>query len=272
MFIVADIGSTKTRIARSHDLETFDEPIIYNTPHTYEEGIRTLIAHAQELASADSIERVMIGLPGVLNVDKRSLFNAPYLGGWNKYPIADDLEHALNTQVTLENDTALVGLGEATVGAGTGAAIMVYVTVSTGIGGVRIVNGLIDPSVYGFEMGHQYLFIDDQPKDLCDLISGSAVVEKYHVQPKELGKWAPVWHEFARHLAFGLHNTILHWSPNKIVLGGSMFKEIGISIDAVRTHLDEIMHIFPTLPEIVHSSLGDTGGLSGGLVRLKQLR
>ena len=272
MYIVADVGSTNTRIARSKDLDTFDEPLIYSTPHTYEEGIRTFIAHAQELAGTESIERIMIGLPGVLNTDKRSLFNAPYLGGWNKYPVADDLEHALHTAVTLENDTALVGLGEATAGAGAGTEIMVYVTVSTGIGGVRIVRGVIDPSVYGFEMGHQYLFIDDQPKDLCDLISGAAIVEKYHVQPKELGKGAPVWDEFARYLAFGLHNTILHWSPNRIVLGGSMFKEIGISIDAVRAHLDEIMHMFPTLPEIVHSGLGDVGGLYGGLARLKQLR
>ncbi len=272
MYIVADVGSTNTRIARSKDLDTFDEPLIYSTPHTYEEGIRTFIAHAQELAGTESIERIMIGLPGVLNTDKRSLFNAPYLGGWNKYPVADDLEHALHTVVTLENDTALVGLGEATAGAGSGTEIMVYVTVSTGIGGVRIVRGVIDPSVYGFEMGHQYLFVDDQPKDLCDLISGTAIVEKYHVQPKELGKGAPVWDEFARYLAFGLHNTILHWSPNRIVLGGSMFKEIGISIDAVRAHLDEIMHMFPTLPEIVHSGLGDVGGLYGGLARLKQLR
>ena len=272
MFIVADIGSTKTRIARSQDLEGFDEPIIYNTPHTYEEGIRTLIAHAQELAAGEEIERIMIGLPGVLNADKRSLFNAPYLGGWNKYPIADDLEHALNTRALLENDTALVGLGEATAGAGTGAAIMVYVTVSTGIGGVRIVNGLIDPSVYGFEMGHQYLFVDDQPKDLCDLISGTAVVEKYHIQPKELGPGAPVWDEFARYLAYALHNTILHWSPKRIVLGGSMFNEVGISIDTVRTYLDDIMHMYPALPEIVHSNLGDVGGLHGGLARLKQLR
>jgi glucokinase len=271
MYIVADIGGTKTRIARSHDLETFDEPIIYDTPHPYEEGIRVFITRTLELAQGEPIERVVIGLPGAFNADRRSLFNAPNLGGWNKYPIADDLEHALNTLVTLENDTALVGLGEAAVGAGVGASIMVYVTVSTGIGGVRIVNGAVDANVYGFEIGHQYLFIENEPKELCDLISGTAVVEKYHIQPKELGLGAPVWDEFARYLAFGLHNTILHWSPNRIVLGGSMFNEIGISIDAVRAQLDEIMHIFPTVPEIVHSSLGNTGGLYGGLARLKQL-
>ena len=121
-------------------------------------------------------------------------------------------------------------------------------------------------------MGHQYLFVDDQPKDLCDLISGTAVVEKYHIQPKELGPGAPVWDEFARYLAYALHNTILHWSPNRIVLGGSMFNEVGISIDTVRTYLDDIMHMYPALPEIVHSNLGDVGGLHGGLARLKQLR
>ncbi|MDB5237775.1 MAG: hypothetical protein JWM46_45 [Candidatus Kaiserbacteria bacterium] len=272
MYIVADVGSTNTRIARSRDLETFDEPVIYKTPHVYEEGIRTFIAHALELARSEPIEYVALGLPGALNTDKRSLFNAPFLGGWNKYPIAEDLENALSTRVVLENDTALVGLGEAVSGAGAGANIMVYITVSTGINGVRTVGGVIDPSVYGFETGHQYLFIDNEPKDLCDLISGTAVVEKYHIQPKELGKGAPVWDEFARYLAFGLHNTILHWSPDRIVLGGSMFNEIGISIDAVRSHLEEIMHIFPTIPVLAHSGLGDVGGLYGGLTLLKQQR
>jgi predicted NBD/HSP70 family sugar kinase len=50
--------------------------------------------------------------------------NALNLPRWNGAALADDLEAALGTQVILENDTALVGLGEATVGAGKGAAVV----------------------------------------------------------------------------------------------------------------------------------------------------
>ena len=39
------------------------------------------------------------------------------------------------------------------------------------------------------------------------------------------------WEELAETFAIGLHNTILHWSPDRVVLGGSMFNEIGISVE-----------------------------------------
>jgi hypothetical protein len=51
-----------------------------------------------------------------------------------------------------------------------------------------------------------------------------------------------------------------------------MFNEVGISVERVRVHVGEIMRKFPAVPEIVHSKLGDVGGLWGGVARLKQLR
>jgi len=80
-----------------------------------------------------------------------------------------------------------------------------------------------------------------------------------------------VWEELAQLFAYGLHNTILHWSPDRVVLGGSMFNEVGISVERVRAHVAEIMRKFPEVPEIVHSQLGDIGGLWGGVARLKQI-
>ena len=66
----------------------------------------------------------------------------------------------LLTDGYLANDSDLDGLGEATVGAGKGFNIVAYITVSTGIGGVRIVGGKIDVSTYGFEPGHQIIDAD----------------------------------------------------------------------------------------------------------------
>lgn len=270
MFIVADIGSTNIRVAGSRDLKNLSEPVLAATSKTYTEGIAHLAAHARELAAGDAIEAVAIGLPARLNIDRRSVYKLRYLPDWDGKDIAADIEKELSTRVYLENDTMQVGVGEAVFGAGKGARIVVYMTVSTGVNAVRVVDGALEPSVYGYETGFQYLSTDEKPVDLMDLISGVAITEKYGKHPKELGRDNPLWEELARYTAFGLHNTILHWSPERVVLGGSMFNEIGISVERVEAHLREIMKAFPTLPEIKHSSLGDVGGLWGGLALLTQ--
>jgi len=77
--------------------------------------------------------------------------------------------------VFIENDASIVGLGEAVSGAGMGEEIVVYITVSTGVGGTRIVSGEIDEHAYGFEPGHELINMQDS---LEDLVSGTAVEER----------------------------------------------------------------------------------------------
>jgi hypothetical protein len=49
-----------------------------------------------------------------------------------------------------------------------------------------------------------------------------------------------------------------------------MFNEVGISVQKVAENVEKVMRKFPEVPEIVHSSLGDLGGLWGALVLLRQ--
>ncbi|MEK7133561.1 MAG: ROK family protein [Patescibacteria group bacterium] len=268
MYIVADIGGTKTRIAGSNDLERFGDPAIVDTPQDYETGIKLVCDTARKIAGDTSIEAFAAGVPGALSDDGRKIHGARHLSLWKERELAKDVEKALSTRVYLENDTAQVGLGEAVYGAGKGVAVAVYITVSTGVNGVRIIDGAVDRG--RAEIGGQYLQVADSPKSLEDLISGSAISEKYGVHPKEIEKDSPVWEELAKITAIGVHNSILHWSPDRVILGGSMFNEIGIPVDQVQAHVRNIMKKFPQVPEIVHSSLGEVGGLWGGLARLKR--
>lgn len=271
MYISVDVGSTNIRVAGSRDLENLTEPSIAHTPKTYSKGITHIIGHAKEIATGEKIGAIVIGLPARLNPDKRGIFKVKYLPDWDGRAIASDIEEALSTKAYLQNDTTQVGLGEAVYGAGKGVRIVVYMTVSTGVNAVRVVDGVVEPSVYGYETGFQYLSMEEPPLDLMGLIAGSTISERFGVSsPKDLGKEHPVWEELARYAAFGIHNSILHWSPERVVLGGSMFNEIGIPVDRVKFHLQQIMKAFPKLPEIVHSSLGEVGGLWGGLARLRQ--
>ena len=270
MHIVADIGGTKMRVAASRDLSVFGTPAILDTPRGYADGIRAFADAARALVAGEKVESVAIGIKGLLSADKKSVMTSPQnvLRDWKDKPLAYDIAAALSAaSVRLENDTALVGLGEAVSGAGKGKGIVVYITVSTGVNGVRIVDGVIDRG--DAEIGGQYLQVGDALTSLEDLISGVAIAEKYGVHPKEIDKDSPLWEELARITAFGVHNAILHWSPERIVLGGSMFNEIGIPVERVHAHVAEILRKVPHVPEIVHSQLGDVGGLWGGVALLK---
>jgi predicted NBD/HSP70 family sugar kinase len=269
MYIVADIGGTKMRIARSRDLTQFDEPIKLDTPHDYGEALDVIRGTSHDLAQGEQIAALAIGVASALSADKRSIYAGRNLG-WGARPVADDIASALATTVHMENDAALVGLGEAIAGAGASASIIAYITVSTGVNGVRIVDGSIDRSAEGFEIGGQYLNVEEPLLTFEDMVSGTAVQKIYGKPPRDLGKDNPLWVELAQMCAFGVHNTILHWSPNRVVLGGSMFNDIGISVEVVAQHVQKIMKKFPLAPEIVHSSLGDFGGLHGGLEILRQ--
>lgn len=259
MYILIDIGGTKTRVAGTMDLEKFSEPVIIDTPQGYDEAIAKISEAVSQISDGIALRGAAVG----------HTRNWKALPQWNGRDLAKDLGVALHTTVSIENDTALVGLGEAVYGAGKGAPICVYLTVSTGVNGVRVVEGKVDASRHGFEIGGQYLSTTEPPITLEELVSGSAIGSRYGMHPRDLGKDNPLWEELARSLAFGVHNTILHWSPDRVVIGGSMVNEIGISVPRVAEHVKTLLRKFPVVPEIVHSSLGDIGGLWGGMAVLR---
>ncbi len=278
MFILFDIGGTNMRVAASSDGETFGEPRIIPTPKDFDDGMRTLKDTALSLAEGKKIDAVGGGIAGTLSRDRAIFLNGPHLQGWNGKPIKKALAELFGAPAFVENDTAIVGLGEAVAGAGKGHAIVVYMTVSTGVGGTRIVDGKIDVSAMGFEPGHQIIdaggalhetTVAGRGIDLEGYISGTAVSARYGKKPKEITDPA-FWDEMARLLAYGLNNTIVHWSPDIVVIGGSMMNQIGIPVDRVRAHLKGILHIFPEHPAIEHSALGEIGGLHGALHFVRQ--
>lgn len=270
MFLLSDIGKTKTRVAVSENLEKFSEPRIFDTPKTFSEGISFLKRTADELCSGKKIKAAACGIGGPLDHGKTmSLKSSGNIADWFQKPLKTELEKTFNAPVFLENDCVLVGLGEANYGAGKNYKIVAYITVSTGVGGTRIVNGKTDGNALGFEPGYQIINFNGQPERLESYISGMAFEKKYGKKPYEILD-EKIWDETAKILAYGLNNTIVHWSPGIVILGGSMMKKIGIPIERVRFHLKNILKIFPELPVIEKASLGDIGGLYGALTFLRE--
>lgn len=279
MYILFDIGGTKTRVAASSDLKKYGEPIKFETPKGYQEGIEAIANAAHELSNGEKIKGAAGGIRGFINKDRTGIVSEVVLTEWVDKRITDDISKALGCESTiLQNDTAIVGMGEAHFGAGKGYDIVAYMTVSTGVGGVRIDHGEIDAANLGFEPGHSIIDIDNtvygesmQSGSLENFVSGSALQKRRGVKPYEIPQDDPVWEELASQLAIGVKNTIVYWSPDVVVLGGSMivgdpriFREDIVKY--TKRALDELM---PT-PPILDAKLGDEGGLYGAMALLSQ--
>lgn len=279
MYIAFDIGGTKMRIAVSKDCKSIvGEPVVEKTPEDFEKGIQLFSDIARSLTKDVHIKAAAGGIAGPLDREKKMLTSAPNIASdWAGRPLAEALSKELQAPVYLENDTAIVGLGEAHAGAGMGHNIVVYVTVSTGVGGVRIVNGKVDVSCMGFEPGHQIIDIDNTLCKNCvsgqleDMVSGTATERRFGMKPYEV-KEERVWNEeLPKWLSYGLYNTILHWSPDVAVLGGSMIVgNPAISVPRTADYLREVTTIFPNIPEIKKAECGDFGGIHGAFALIRQ--
>lgn len=259
MVLLFDIGGTNTRISISRDQKTFETPVVFSTPQDFSVGIKKITEEFYSSFEISKVKSVVGCIAGPINKEKTMIVTSPNLSNWIRKPLVSALADEFHAEVLLENDGDLVGLGEAVFGAGKGEGIVGYMTVSTGVGGGRIVSGRIDHSTMGFEPGHQII---DMKNNLESLVSGSALFEKHGKRTEDIVD-KDIWKEVAQTLSYGVHNTIVHWSPDVMVLGGSLMNKI--DIDQVRNGVDEILTIFPAAPKIRRAELGAFGGLWGGL-------
>ena len=110
---------------------------------------------AETGVSTDEVIGLGIGSPGPLDRKTGVVLEAPNLG-WKNVPIRDILQERYNVPVYLENDANAAGLAEQKFGAGRGRDYVLYVTVSTGVGGGIILGGRIYDGAHGIagEVGH----------------------------------------------------------------------------------------------------------------------
>lgn len=275
-YLLFDIGGTNTRVAVSKDLRSFDKPVKFKTPVNFKEGMEKIIEAAEGMAKG-SIRSGAGAVRGMLSADRGSIAHDDVLNKWLEEPLAETLSKKLKTKVAIENDAALAGLGEAHFGAGKGSEIMVYHTISTGVGGAKIENGRLDSYHLGFEPGKQVLDIDrtilgdDILPTLENLVSGAALEERTGQKPFDIPQEDAIWDQLAMYLAHGLRNTIYYWSPDTIVLGGSMITgDPVIPIDNIRRHTELLLEEGIDMPEIKQAALKDESGLYGAMALLAQ--
>jgi glucokinase len=119
---------------------------------------RITVVMRQALASAHGgqVAAIGIGAPGPLDPWEGVIYDPPNLPGWDALPLKRIMQDQFRLPVHVGNDANLAGLGEHRYGAGRDVSDMVYLTISTGIGGGIISRGrlLLGADGLAGEIGH----------------------------------------------------------------------------------------------------------------------
>ena len=277
MTIVIDLGGTTTRVGFSTNTNSFDNIVRFDTPDSLANLKQRLADHLAN-TNADTIS---MGIAGIVNHQSLNILqspNIPYLNGIK----CTDLLPPTNAELYLNNDTELAALGEYYFGAGQNSTVMAYITLSTGVGGSRVINGNLDPASLNYEPGHMIINKAGTETEKSGLKgtfeaynSGPSFQKLYGTLPQETED-TTIWLEYSHNLAYGLANVTLMWACDVIVLGGGLSESLSIYpkhfLSNTGSQMEKIMPMGYPKPELRISTLKDTNGLLGGLKRTTGLR
>ncbi len=286
-------GAIEWRASRMTETERGLQPVLDHIFQTVDEALATV-------ADRTTVKGIGIAAPGPLDPWTGVIHNPPNMPGWDRVPIKRLFEdrYALPTRVA--NDANLAAVGEHRYGAGRGLADLIYVTVSTGIGGGIIANNRLLLGHCGFagEVGH--MTIDTHgPVCLCGnvgclevLASGTAIARQARAMVQAGAETAltrltageitalavvelayqgdAVCRQLLRDagtaLGVGMVNLAHLFNPQMIIIGGGVSNAGPLLWDAMREIVrTRTMASCRRDLEIVPAGLGDDAGLLGAV-------
>jgi len=197
--------------------------------------------------SWDDITAIGIGCGGPLDSANGVLIAPLHLPGWNDVPIAARAAEELGRPAVLDNDATAAAAGEHRYGAGRGTRNMVYLTLSTGVGGGVIIDGRLHRgrTGNGGELGHVTVDWHGRRCHGCGrrgcleaYCSGTSIAERAHeagmdgataadvAQAARAGNdvAARIWDETCEALACGITSIVNLFEPEIVVLGGGVVR------------------------------------------------
>jgi glucokinase len=302
-----DLGGTKFAfgvVAENGDVIGADK-IETLTKQGPEQAIQRVNLAAQSLLqklNIKSAELIGIGIasPGPLDIAKGCVDGSPNLPGWSGYSIEKGLSSFFNLPARIDNDANAAALGEYKFGAGKDKKNMVYITVSTGIGGGVIVDGRLMRGANGnaAELGHLTLNINGPAcpcgangcfemyasgtaiarrtreaiqagaqSQIIDLAGRAEAITTHHILTalqKNDALAQKIWNETTEYLGRGLAVVINTFNPELIVVGGGVTAAGDLLFTPVREKA--LRYAFPRLAavcSIVPAGLGSNVGVVG---------
>ncbi len=110
----------------------------------------------------EDISGIGVSCGGPLDTKTGIIYSPPNLPGWDALPLKEMIESEFHIPTVIENDANASALAEARFGGGRGYDYVLYMTMSTGIGGGIVANGKIyhGANDSAGEVGHQILLPD----------------------------------------------------------------------------------------------------------------
>ncbi|MBM6837165.1 ROK family protein [Clostridium saudiense] len=295
-----DLGGTKIYTALV-DLEgnIVKEKVVETLAAEGQEAVsgRILDTIANVIDGVDSelIKAIGVGSPGPLDAKNGIIFEPSNLP-FKNYEIVKTIKDRFNLPTYLDNDANVATLAEFMFGAGKGTENMVYITVSTGIGGGAIINGKLyrGHTANALEVGHMTVS-KEGPRCGCGNVgcaesfaSGTAIgnrakeavaskvatsLKKYdNVAAKEVFIEAAQGDAEAKrildnalyYLGITVGNVMTHLDPEKVVMGGGVINGGDIVIETVKKVVAErCLSVFAENCSIEKAKLGGQAGVLG---------
>jgi glucokinase len=300
--IGVDLGGTSIRAAVATGDVTHGEPVHRDTPsRDGPAAVLDAVADcARQAAAGVLIRGLAIGIPGPIDPRAGVVHDAPNMSGWNEVPAAALLTERLGCPVVLCHDAAAAGYAELKAGAGRGARHLLFITVSTGIGGALFIDGDLYDGATGSagEVGHTPISDDGPPCGqghpgcLEGTSSGTAIASRARAElaagtVSSLGRLDAasidaraivvaanagdelslrVFHDAGHALGRALGGFINVLSPDAIVIGGGLIHAGDLLLEPARHAVTQIAFEIPARRcKIVTAALGTDAGLIGAV-------
>ncbi len=299
--IAIDVGGTHLRAALYEPENT--QPIAHQRVRTNsnEPGVyKRLEAVVESVWPKDGkVDAIGVASPGPLDPYTGYILKTPNIKEWVNFPLAPSLSKHFNVPAFLDNDANLAALGEWRFGAGRGHHHVLYLTISTGVGGGVIEDDHLLQGYHGLatELGHT---IVDPDGPLCScgfaghleaFSSGPAIV-KYVLAELEAGAKSELkadsnltarvvadaaihgdalaisaYRRAGQYLGIAVANFLHSFDPSIVIFGGGVSQVGPLLFDSFNASLKKrVFH--PRYLEdlkIEMAALGDDAGLLGAL-------
>lgn len=232
IYIGLDIGGTKLLAAATVEGGGIGEIVREETPVDLEEGLQTLDQMIGRVSGGQQIAAIGAAIGGPLDY-RTGVVSPLHQPQWRRVPLKARMEERWGCPFYVDVDTNVAALGEYLSITGPRPRCLLYVTVSTGMGGGLVIDGQLYRGTGGAhpEIAHQSVQssrpeLDRVPCEcgavgcLEGLISGNAI-RRIYSKPAEM-LTSNEWKEVAYHLAQGLRNAAALYCPDEIVLGGGV--------------------------------------------------
>jgi glucokinase len=165
--VAVDIGGTQIRVAL-YEPDSIT-PVAQQRTRSFatEPGVYDRLERAIESVwPQGDVRAIGIASPGPLDPHTGTVLATPNIPEWQNFPLTSRLSEHFHVPAYLDNDANMAGLAEWQFGAGRGHQDLVYLTISTGIGGGVISSGCLLQGFHGMgaELGHMII---DPDGPLC---------------------------------------------------------------------------------------------------------